>query len=112
VQKAIKIMQQSKTLKCLIFKIIKIVFLVLFVRLGHQIPIPHVSPSILLQKEVVESQLYKFVTMVTGGHSFGIGSLGILPYLNSSILLQFLVSAIPSLNESQKEDPLGQQKNR
>ena len=37
-------------------------------------------------------------------HSFGLLSLGILPNINASIIIQLLTTAIPSLSKMQKEE--------
>ena len=39
-----------------------------------------------------------------GNNSFGLLSLGILPYINASIIIQLLTTAIPSLSKMQKEE--------
>jgi len=47
---------------------------------------------------------------LTGSAFLGIGSLGILPYINSSIVIQLLTPVIPSLERLQKEEgELGRQ---
>jgi len=47
---------------------------------------------------------------LTGSSFLGIGSLGILPYINSSIVIQLLTPIIPSLERLQKEEgELGRQ---
>jgi len=47
---------------------------------------------------------------LTGSSFLGVGSLGILPYINSSIVIQLLTPIIPSLERLQKEEgELGRQ---
>jgi preprotein translocase subunit SecY len=47
---------------------------------------------------------------LTGSSFLGIGSLGILPYINSSIVIQLLTPIVPSLERLQKEEgELGRQ---
>merc|ERR1712086_692566 len=41
---------------------------------------------------------------LTGSSFLGIGSLGILPYINSSIVIQLLTPVLPSLEKLQKEE--------
>ena len=61
----------------------------------------------LLQNETVFNQCcsssFKYFF---GGRntSFGLLSLGILPYINASIIIQLLTTAIPSLSKMQKEE--------
>lgn len=50
-------------------------------------------------------------TMVGGSlKRFSVLSLGIMPYINASIIMQLLVMAIPSLEQLQKEGEYGQKK--
>jgi preprotein translocase subunit SecY len=47
---------------------------------------------------------------LTGSSFLGIGSLGILPYINSSIIIQLLTPVVPALERLQKEEgELGRQ---
>jgi len=54
--------------------------------------------------------LFGLAKNLTGSSFLGIGSLGILPYINSSIVIQLLTPIIPSLERLQKEEgELGRQ---
>jgi preprotein translocase subunit SecY len=55
--------------------------------------------------------MFGFARTLTGSSFLAIGSLGILPYINSSIIIQLLTSVFPSLERLQKEEgELGRQK--
>jgi preprotein translocase subunit SecY len=55
--------------------------------------------------------MFGFARTLTGSSFLGIGSLGILPYINSSIIIQLLTSVFPALERLQKEEgELGRQK--
>merc|ERR1711990_885821 len=54
--------------------------------------------------------LFGFAKNLTGSSFLAIGSLGILPYINSSIVIQLLTPVIPFLEQLQKEEgELGRQ---
>jgi preprotein translocase subunit SecY len=56
--------------------------------------------------------MFGFARTLTGSSFLGIGSLGILPYINASIIIQLLTSVLPNLERLQKEEgELGRQKN-
>ena len=52
-----------------------------------------------------QGALFSFLGMFTGGalYKFSIGSMGITPYINASIIMQLLTVVIPKLHELQKE---------
>lgn len=103
-------MKLSETSAQLQVKIIKILSLLLLVRLSLYIPVPNVDLDIFSQGQSINS-MFTFARTLTGSSFLGIGSLGILPYINSSILIQLLVSVIPSLERLQKEEgEIGRQK--
>ncbi len=56
--------------------------------------------------------LGEFISMFTGGSlkRFSVLALGIMPYINASIIFQLLIMAIPQLEELQKEGEYGQKK--
>ena len=96
-------MEQSETIALLKAKIKKILFLLLLVRLGLYIPIPNIDLDLFSQTQNTNI-VFGFVKNVTGSSFLGIGALGILPYINASIILQLLVPAIPKLTQLQKEE--------
>lgn len=84
--------------------------LLTLVRLGTFIPVPYLDRDTftsLLQNETSSSNAVAQVlnTFSGGGNnSFGLLSLGILPYINASIIIQLLTTALPSLSKMQKEE--------
>jgi len=75
------------------------------------VPLPGVN------KEVLEDLfsgggLMGFINTFVGGSlkRFSVLALGIMPYINASIIFQLLVMAIPQLEELQKEGEYGQKK--
>lgn len=99
----------SETTNLLKQKIFKILGLLFFIRLGLYIPVPCVDLDIFSQNQVV-NPLFGFARNLTGSSFLGIGSLGILPYINSSIVIQLLTPVVPALERLQKEEgELGRQ---
>ena len=58
------------------------------------------------------SNILGFLNLFSGGglQNFAIFSLGIMPYITASIILQLLTVAVPTLEKLQKEGEVGQQK--
>ena len=102
-------MAGSETINQLKKKIVKILGLLFLIRLGLYIPVPNVDLDIFAQNQVA-NPLFGLAKNLTGSAFLGIGSLGILPYINSSIVIQLLTPVIPSLERLQKEEgELGRQ---
>lgn len=103
-------MKISETTTLLQTKITKILSLLLLVRLGLYIPVPNVDLDIFSQGQAL-NPMFGFARTLTGSSFLGIGSLGILPYINASIIIQLLTSVFPTLEKLQKEEgELGRQK--
>jgi len=82
--------------------------ILLLVRLGVHIPIPgidRVAFQVATQSGVLAG-IIGFLDTFTGRglSTLGIFALGILPYINASIILQLLTAALPSLEKLQKEE--------
>jgi preprotein translocase subunit SecY len=103
-------MKTSETITLLQAKITKIFGLLLLVRLCLYIPVPNVDLDIFSQGQVL-NPMFGFAKTLTGSSFLGLGSLGILPYINASIIIQILTPIIPSLEKLQKEEgEIGRQK--
>jgi len=103
-------MKNSETISLLKGKIFKILALLLIIRLGLYIPIPNIDLDLLEQSKNT-SLFWGLAKSVTGNSFLAIGSLGILPFINSSILIQLLTSILPALERLQKEEgEFGRQK--
>ena len=96
-------MEQSETTALLKAKITKILFLLLLVRLGLYIPVPNIDLDLFSQNQNT-NPIFGFAKTLTGSSFFGIGALGILPYINASIIIQLLVPVLPQLEQLQKEE--------
>lgn len=79
--------------------------LLLLIRLGVVIPIPGIDRQAFAEN-VQNSPLIGFLDIFSGGglSALGLFALGILPYINASIILQLLTAAIPSLENLQKNE--------
>jgi len=82
-------------------------------RIGIHIPTPGIDNLAL--KAVFDSQagtLFGLIDMFSGGAlaRFSIFTLGIMPYISSSIILQLLTVVIPQLEKLSKEGELGRRK--
>jgi preprotein translocase subunit SecY len=82
--------------------------MLILVRLGIFIPIPGID-RVAFQQGVQGSgvgNLIAFLDIFVGGgiSALGIFALGILPYINASIILQLLTAALPSLENLQKNE--------
>ena len=84
-------------------KIFKILGLFLFIRLGLYIPVPGVELDLFTRSQGL-NPLFGFAKTLVGSSFLGIGSLGILPYINASIIIQLLTPLFPSLEKKQKEE--------
>jgi preprotein translocase subunit SecY len=102
-------MEKSETLILLQTKIIKILTLLLLVRLGIYLPIPTLDLNLFAHGQIT-NPLFGFAKNLVGTSFLGVGSLGILPYINASIIMQLLTPLVPALNRLQKEEgELGRQ---
>ncbi|MCR4840885.1 MAG: preprotein translocase subunit SecY [Lachnospiraceae bacterium] len=91
-------------------RIFFVLFCLVVVRLGCQIPAPGIN------QELVSSWLSNmelgFFDALTGGSftQMSILALNISPYINSSIIMQLMTIAIPALAEMQKDGETGRKK--
>jgi preprotein translocase subunit SecY len=82
--------------------------LLVLVRLGTKIPIPGIDRQAFAQL-IQQSNLggiIGFLDVFAGGGlaALGVFALGILPYINASIIMQLLTAALPSLEDLQKNE--------
>ncbi len=80
-------------------------------RVGSAIPVPGVDAS-LLAEFFQEDNIFGFVNIIGGGNlaNFTIFALGIMPYINASIIMNLLTIVIPKLKEWSQEGPEGRKK--
>ena len=87
-------------------------FLMLLIyRLLSVVPVPGMDLT-QVAEAIDQFSILGFMNMMTGGSfsSMSIMAMGITPYINSSIILQLLTVAIPSLEKLAKEGPEGRKK--
>ena len=79
-------------------------FIFVLIRLGHYVIIPYIDRKVVADM-VSGSRFLGLLDLFSGGgyRNFSIFTLGVLPYINSSIILQLLGVVIPSLEKMQKE---------
>jgi len=87
-------------------------FIIVVFRLGAQIPTPGIDPLLLKQFFGSPNNLFGMLDMFTGGAftRASVFSLGVMPYISASIIIQMLGSVIPSLHKLQKEGQEGRKK--
>ena len=80
--------------------------LLMLVRLGIYIPMPGIDRVAFQQFIQQGGQLIGFLDIFPGGgiSTLGIFALGILPFINASIILQLLTASLPQLEDLQKNE--------
>ena len=80
--------------------------LLLLVRLGIYIPVPGIDRTAFQSFLSQGGQLIGFLDIFTGGgiSTLGVFALGILPFINASIIIQLLTAALPQLEDLQKNE--------
>jgi preprotein translocase subunit SecY len=87
-------------------RLLYLLFMILVIRLGSQLPVPGVDKDFF--KEFFAStsnDAFNFFDAFTGGSftSMSILALNITPYITASIIIQLLTIAIPALEEMQRD---------
>lgn len=92
-------------------KLLYLLFALVIVRIGCNIPLPGVN-SQFMQEIFKNNQSLGFLDVMTGGSfsRMSIFALNITPYITASIILQLLTIAIPRLEELQKDGEDGRRK--
>ncbi|BDA69144.1 preprotein translocase SecY subunit [Rivularia sp. IAM M-261] len=80
--------------------------ILMLIRLGIHLPIPGINRVEFARAVASNNQILSFLDIFSGGglSALGIFALGILPYINASIIIQLLTAAIPSLENLQKNE--------
>lgn len=105
---ALKIPDIQRRFKFLLFALAVFAF-------GSHIPVPGVDTSQIerfFATPLGSGAFFGLVNMFTGGalRKFSIFALGVLPFINGSIIIQLLTAAIPQLEELRKEGEWGRRK--
>jgi len=92
-------------------KLVFTLLMFLVFRIGAHIPVPGIDTGQL--KQLMDSgTLFGFIDVISGGafKKFTIFAMGIMPYINASIIMQLLTVVIPALERLAKEGQEGQKK--
>ena len=103
---AAEILSQMVQVKGLRDRVLTTLALLLLVRLGIYIPVPGIDRVAFQDFIARGGQLFGFLDIFTGGglSTVGVFALGILPFINASIILQLLTAALPQLEDLQKNE--------
>ena len=101
--------QNNKTIKIIQTRFLLSLAILLFIRIGTNIPIPGINYQQLffyLQNDLLANNL---IRTFSGNKGFTIGlfALNIVPYINASILIQLLMSFVPKIAKLRKEGIYG-----
>ena len=109
----IKTLRDAFQVKEIRRRVLYVVFILVVIRLGSQIPVPGVDSEYFKTFfENSSNDAFSFLNAFTGGgfSNFSILALSITPYITSSIIVQLLTIAIPQLEELQKDGQDGRDK--
>ncbi len=92
-------------------KILFTLAIIVLYRVGSFIPVPGVNTQVI-QTQVEGAATLNLLNLFSGGalEQFAVFSLGIMPYITSSIIMQLLQGVIPKVEQWSKEGESGQRK--
>ena len=92
-------------------KVLFTIFIIVVFRVVAHIPLPGVD-VLALREFFSGSQIFQLLDLFSGGtlFNFSIMTLGLNPYINSSIIMQLLTNVLPALENLQKEGEYGRVK--
>ena len=94
-------------------KLLYVLWMILVIRIGSQLPIPGVDSDVFKQWfRSNTGDAFNFFDAFTGGsfEQMSVFALSITPYITSSIIVQLLTIAIPQLEEMQRDGETGRKK--
>jgi preprotein translocase subunit SecY len=98
-------------------RLLATVALVFVARIGANIPLPGIDPKDIMEyyasmSEKASGGVVAMYNMFTGGALLkgAIFSLGIMPYISASIIMQLMSAVVPSIARLQQEGEVGRQK--
>ncbi|MCQ2499857.1 MAG: preprotein translocase subunit SecY [Lachnospiraceae bacterium] len=109
----IKTLKNAFRIKEIRRRLMYVIMMLAVIRLGSQIPVPGVDSSFFSNFFANQNNdAFSFLNAFTGGgfSNFSILALSITPYITSSIIMQLLTIAFPSLEEMQKDGEEGRKK--
>ena len=88
-------------------KIVFTALMLLVFRIGAHIPIPGVDRALIA--EMLSNNIFGFVDIVSGGafKQFSVFAMGIIPYINASIIMNLLTMVVPYFERLSKQGPEG-----
>lgn len=98
-------MKQTDDKNILLTRLLLSLLILIFIRMGTFLPIPGINHGYLEFYIQRHSAVQTLVSTFAGGSTVVVGlfTLNIFPYINASIIIQLLVSLVPSLSKLQKE---------
>lgn len=86
-------------------RVLVTVGLLILVRLGVYLPVPGINRQAFAEN-IQNSPVIGFLDFFSGGglSALGIFALGILPFINASIIIQLMTAALPTLENLQKNE--------
>ena len=95
-------------------RILYTLVMLLIFRIGSYIPVPGVDTKQLAEvlSGAFGAGLFQFINLFTGGalQRFSLFGLGVIPYINASIILSLLIPVFPKLKELQQQGREGRRK--
>lgn len=91
-------------------KIIFTLMMFFIFRIGAHVPVPGVDSEAL--KGLLDQNIFGFIDVVSGGafKKFTVFAMGIMPYINASIIMQLLTVVVPYFEKLAKEGQEGRKK--
>lgn len=88
-------------------KVIFTLAMFLVFRIGAHVPVPGINHDVL--SKLLEGQLFGLFDVISGGafKRLSVFAMGIMPYINASIIMQLLTIVIPKLEQLAKEGEAG-----
>lgn len=104
-------LQQALKVSELRSKLLFTLAMLLVFRLGAHIPVPGIKPD-AIERLIESGALFGFFDVISGGafKNFSVFAMGIIPYINASIIMQLLTVVIPALERLSKEGEEGRKK--
>lgn len=86
-------------------------FVIAIFRMGNFIPVPGIDTT-KLASLTTSGSLFGFYDLISGGafSRFSIFAMGVIPFINASIIMQLLTIAVPRLEQLSKEGEEGRKK--
>ncbi len=93
-------------------KILFTLFVLALYRVGAHIPVPGVDPAAVAAATNASAGVLGLLNLFSGGalQRFAVFSLGIMPYITATIIMQLLTAVIPTIERWSKEGEAGQRK--